>query len=117
MATQSLYGYQQGRFFVALSLEEAQHLRAALHRGEEVLNKEVFKLSSPLLTLRCLCPGGPKEPVTVNGQRGLERHFVLADFGNERATVPRFDLEALRDVRTPQCRSDFSRFLIHSLCR
>ncbi|CAE7259970.1 unnamed protein product [Symbiodinium microadriaticum] len=93
VATQSLYGYQQGRFFVALSLEEAQHLRAALHRGEEVLNKEVFKLSSPLLTLRCLCPGGPKEPVTVNGQRGLERHFVLADFGNERATVPRFDLE------------------------
>ncbi|CAE7723402.1 unnamed protein product [Symbiodinium sp. CCMP2456] len=94
VATQSLYGYQQGRFFVALSLEEAQHLRAALHRGEEVLNKEVFKPSSPsspLLTLRCLSPGGPKEP--VKGQRGLERHFVLADFGNQRSTAPRFDLE------------------------
>lgn len=32
IASQSLYQYEQGRYFVALSLEEGQHLRAAIHR-------------------------------------------------------------------------------------
>ncbi|CAJ1380920.1 unnamed protein product [Effrenium voratum] len=51
LASQSIYAYQRGRHFVALSLAEAEHLRAALHRmGQD-------GLQDCGLALRCLSSG------------------------------------------------------------
>ena len=106
VATQSLYGYQQGRFFVALSLEEAQHLRAALHRlgdqsAQRVNESSLNELSKSCLALRCLGP-------SLHGRHGFHgsssqsqsiQSRVLAAVGDPTVLSPRHDLEAGSSTR------------------
>ncbi|CAE7397563.1 unnamed protein product [Symbiodinium natans] len=124
VATQSLYGYQQGRFFVALSLEEAQHLRAALHRlgdqsAQRVNESSLNELSKSCLALRCLGP-------SLHGRHGFHgsssqsqsiQSRVLAAVGDPTVLSPRHDLEVAEHCFHFANCDDMPRSQLHVLLR